>query len=668
MLHSNGDVLSTGVDKPAEVSDDNFLLAEGRETNGLLVINPDGEVVYQNAAAASLLESRDPEVIRAWLRMDDPQYAQLNRVYISPTGGTMEVWVTPVTWQGQSAYLVILHNMTDNILLKKVVSQTSEGVLVMDANNVISFVNAAFSRISGYSPQDVIGRTPAMFSSGRHDQAFFQAIVRRLKSNGEWQGEIWNRRKNGEIYPEWLRISVVKDTTGKIVQYVAVCSDLSARKQDEVRLKHLANHDALTGLPNRVLFKDRLQVALAHARRNQTKLAIMYFDLDRFKYINDSLGHDIGDHMLTEVALRLLSTVREDDTVARMGGDEFTLLFPGIHAAEDAAMIAQKVVDSLKEPFYVGEREIYITASIGVALYPADGDHTEELLGHADAAMYRAIEQGGDNVQFYTPSINDGAIEKMDLEQGLRHALDHGEFFLYYQPQLNLVTGQISGVEALLRWQNPKFDLVPPVRFIPVAEATGMIIPIGDWVLRMACAQNVLWQQMGYPPIRMAVNLSARQFQQGNLVQKVADILTDTGLEPRLLELEVTESVAMHDVEFTVKTLQEFKQMGVHIAIDDFGTGYSSLTYLKKFPINTLKIDQTFIGDSMSNAEDAAIVSSILVLARSLEYKAVAEGVETMEQMQFLRERDCDEIQGYLFGRPMPASDLEQLFLKNLRQ
>lgn len=553
-------------------------------------------------------------------------------------------------------------------LASKVFDNTSEGVLVTDVEGIIRFANQAFSRISGYTEAEVIGKTPSILSSGRHEKSFYSEMWNALNITGEWQGEIWNRRKNGEVYPEWLTISAIKDGYGKVTQYAAVFSDLTARKQDEERIKHLAYHDALTGLPNRFLFADRLQLAMAHARRNRAKLAVMFLDLDRFKYINDSLGHAAGDQLLQEVATRLSACVREDDTVARMGGDEFTLLLPGIRAVEDVAKIAQKIIDTLKASFRIGDRDLYITVSIGIAMYPNDGLEADALLSHADAAMYRAKEQGRNNYQLYTPNLNEAALERMNLEQGIRHAIERNEFILHYQPQVNVRTGKIAGVEALLRWQSPELGLVSPMRFIPLAEDTGLIIPIGEWVLGTACTQNMQWQKNGYPPLRMAVNLSARQFQQGDLVEKVASILETTGLEPCWLELEITESIAMQDVEFTAKTLREFKQMGVHIAIDDFGTGYSSLNYLKKFPISTLKIDQAFISDSMTNLEDAAIVSSILVLAQSLEYKAIAEGVETQEQFEFLQKRDCDEIQGFLFGKSMAPQDFERLLEQRLAE
>ncbi|MHB1404918.1 MAG: putative bifunctional diguanylate cyclase/phosphodiesterase [Desulfitobacteriaceae bacterium] len=443
--------------------------------------------------------------------------------------------------------------------------------------------------------------------------------------------------------------------------------DIKEYKEDNESIKRMAYHDALTGLPNRYLFDDRLSVALEQARRYQHMLGVMFLDLDHFKCINDTLGHAVGDQFLQEVARRLQGCLREGDTVSRMGGDEFTVLLPEVISQNDAVKVAQRVIEALKQPFWMDDRELYITSSIGIAIHPKHGEDAETLLRLADVAMYQAKSAGRNNYKVFTPGMNAGTLERMDLECGLRHALERQELLLYYQPQLDVRTGKIVGAEALLRWQNPKWGLVLPLHFIPLAEENGLISSIGEWVLRTACAQNVMWQKSGYSSLRIAVNLSVRQFQQPNLVRLVADVLEETGLDPELLELEITESVAMQNVDFTSRKLKELKRMGVRIAIDDFGIGYSSLNYLKRLPITTLKIDKTFINDCTSNHEDAMIISAVVALAKSLQYKVIAEGVETHGQFAFLQKTNCDEVQGYLFGKPVPAEDFERLFSNSLQ-
>lgn len=443
--------------------------------------------------------------------------------------------------------------------------------------------------------------------------------------------------------------------------------EVSQYRQDNENIKHMAYHDALTGLPNRYLFDDRLSIALAQARRYQHMLGVMFLDLDNFKDINDTLGHAVGDQFLQVVAKRLQGCLRGGDTVSRMGGDEFTVLLPEVVNKEDALEVAHRFIGVFKEPVWIGNREIFVTSSIGIALFPLHGEDGETLLRLADVAMYQAKRAGKNNYKLFSPGMIASTIERMDLESGLRHALERQELLLYYQPQVDVQTGKIVGAEALLRWQNPKWGLVLPLHFIPLAEENGLISVIGEWVLRTACAQNVKWQGLGYPSLRIAVNLSVRQFQQPNLVRLVADALEETGLEPKWLELEITESAAMENVHLASRKLKELKKMGVRIAIDDFGMGYSSLHYLKKLPITTLKIDKTFVKDCTSNHEDAMIITAVTALGKSLEYKVIAEGVETHAQFAFLQKTNCDEIQGYLFGKPMPAEDFERLFRNNVQ-
>ena len=435
--------------------------------------------------------------------------------------------------------------------------------------------------------------------------------------------------------------------------------EVSERKQAEETVKQMAYYDALTGLPNRRLFNDRLRQALALAHRQKRQLAVLFLDLDRFKVINDTLGHAIGDQLLVAAAKRLKSSCRrEGDTVARQGGDEFIINLSVLNDMKDAVRIAQKITDCFKKPFVIAGQELFVTTSIGISIFPHDGRTGDVLVKHADVAMYRAKEQGRNNFQLYTPEMNTKAFERLSLENSLRRALEREEFTLYYQPKVNIEYGQITCMEALARWQHPTMGLIEPARFIPLAEETGLIVPFGGWVLRTACRQNRIWQRAGYPPMQVAVNLSARQFQSGDLVETVEAALDESGLDPRWLVLEVTESIMMDNTDGSIGTLRKLEQMGIHISIDDFGTGYSSLHYLKKLPIHSLKIDRSFVSDITSNPDDEAIASAVIAMAKGLNLKVVAEGVETVEQLEVLRALDCQYMQGNLFSRPVPPDQL----------
>ncbi len=433
-------------------------------------------------------------------------------------------------------------------------------------------------------------------------------------------------------------------------------------RDNEERLRYLAHHDTLTNLPNRVLFHDRLQHAMAEARRSNDQVAILFLDLDRFKNINDSLGHETGDRLLREVARRLQQSVREADTVARLGGDEFVVVAEQVKDVKNVALLAQKILHALQQVIRIDDHHLYVTASIGITLFPDDGNDVEGLMRAADVAMYRAKDDGRNNHQFYTPDMNCRSRELLHLETDLRQALAQQQLVLHYQPQYEMATGSPVGMEALVRWQHPQKGMVSPADFIPLAEETGLIVPIGEWVLRAACAQSKDWQRQGLPPMVVAVNISPRQFRQSDLVSMVSRVLEETGLDPSLLELEITEGMIMNDVESAILTLQEFNRMGVHLAIDDFGTGYSSLGYLKRLPVSRLKIDQSFVRDLPEDLNDAAIASSVIALAHSMGLDVIAEGVESQEQVQFLHERGCLKGQGYLFSRPLPVGEFTQLF------
>ncbi len=551
-------------------------------------------------------------------------------------------------------------------LSNQIIDASPNGIVITSADTIIESVNPAFTRLTGYSPEEAIGKTPALLKSGRHDTTFYQELWRTLRESGYWQGEIWNRRKSGEIYPEWLTITELKDASGGEHKYVGIFTDISERKENEQKIRALAYYDALTGLPNRRLFQDRLELALPQMRRNHQQLAVLFIDLDLFKRINDTLGHDVGDQVLVEMAGRLKACVRESDTVSRMGGDEFTILQPDVKDPSNALQLASRIVASLREPFVSSGRELYVTSSVGIAVYPEDGETPEELTKNADTAMYRAKELGRNNYQLYTGAMNAASVERLSMENHLRQAIQRGELDLNYQVKVDLVSHQTTGVEALLRWNNAELGLVSPAEFVPVAEANGMILPIGEWVLHRACTQARTWRDRGLPEIHVAVNVSSRQLYQDDLVETVVRILDETGFEARCLEIELTESMLMENIAEVEPKLHQLRELGVRIGIDDFGTGYSSLAYLKRLPIDTLKIDVSFIRDIPEDADDAEIVAAIIAMAHRLDLQVVAEGVEKEEQVRFLRTLGCDQIQGYLVGRPLSAENIVSLLDRKL--
>ncbi len=524
--------------------------------------------------------------------------------------------------------------------------------------------NDSFARMFGYdSREEVLGQPAWDFYRNSEDR---DAAVTRLRERHSLSNyESCQRRRDGTLVWVLENGSVIEGVDGKPAMIEGTVIDITERKRAEEQVKHLAFHDALTGLPNRLLFQDRLRMAVLNAQRSEDRLATLFLDLDRFKVINDSLGHSIGDELLRRVAERLGSCVREGDTVARLGGDEFTVLVPGMADDEQAAKIARKILGVLRLPFVIDGRELFLTTSIGVAIYPTDGENAETLVRNADTAMYRAKEQGRDNFQLYTAAMNSRALERLSLESRLRQAIQHEELVLQYQPLVDLDTNQIRAAEALIRWEHPEMGLLAPGEFIPLAEISGLIVPIGEWVLRAACAQVREWQRLGYPQLSVAVNLSARQFQQADLVSQVTAALEAAGLAPEFLDLEITESNAMQNAEISISTLWDLKNLGVQLSMDDFGTGYSSLNYLKRFPIDRLKIDQSFVRDVTTDPDDAAIASAIIAMAHSLELTVVAEGVETEPQLAFLRAQHCDEMQGYLVSRPVPAERFVELLQQN---
>ena len=541
-------------------------------------------------------------------------------------------------------------------LAGRIIERSSEGIIITDTGHNIIEVNAAFEKITGFTREEAIGRNPRFLSSGRQNVEFYRHLWKQINDTGFWQGEIWNRRKNGETYPEWLSISAIRDDAGRISHYVGTFADITEAKATEARIRHMAHHDFLTGLPNRFLLTDRFQQIAAAAERNGTRFALLFIDLDRFKNVNDTLGHSVGDQLLRDVAARLRSTVRGTDTISRQGGDEFIVLLSDINTPEDVTQAARKLIQLLGEPFTLGEHRITVTPSIGIAVSPEDGNDLDSLLKHADLAMYDAKQQGRNNFQFFRREMNARSLELLLMESDLRQALRKQEFELHYQPQIDFGSGEVVSLEALLRWRHPERGLVSPGDFIPMAEDTGLIVPIGEWVIGEACRQLAAWRRSRWPALRIAVNLSAAQFRQKDLHMQIANALVASDLPAEALELEVTESILMSDAENTVATLRALSDMGMRIAIDDFGTGYSSLAYLKRFPVDTLKVDRSFVSNIDSSDEDAAICSAIIGLAHSLHLEVVAEGVETQAQFEWLARTGCHYAQGYLTGRPAPAA------------
>jgi len=537
-----------------------------------------------------------------------------------------------------------------------VFEHSAEAIVITDAANRVIATNGAFSRLSGYSREEVLGSDHYLLREGLEGGESYAAVAEALQSGDNWQGEVWGRRKDGSRYPKQLDISVVRDGEGEVCNYVTRFSDLSEQKLAASRIEHLFYHDGLTHLPNRHCLMERLSQSLELAKRAQRNLALLYVDLDRFQAVN-ALGHGIGDLLLVEVADRLLDAVRSADIVARLGADEFVVVLPALNSGLEAAFIAERVMHGICAPCTLAGHELQVTPSIGISVFPHDGDTVEELFRHADAAMNHAKTLGRNNYQFYKREMHDKARERMMLEHDLRLALTRREMVLHYQPQVEVKTGRILGVEALVRWRHPRRGLVSPAEFIPLAEESGLIIPLGEWVLEEACRQLNRWDDEGLPPIRMAVNLSARQLRQKGVAEAIYGIIAAAGVDPARLELEITESAAMDRAEETVSTMERLKAMGMELAIDDFGTGYSSLSYLKLFPVNSLKIDRAFVKDIESEAGDAAIAAATITLGHTLGKKVVAEGVETREQLAFLSAHRCDVAQGYLFSKPLPAEE-----------
>ena len=544
-------------------------------------------------------------------------------------------------------------------LSAQVFAESGEAIAVTDVRGGFVSVNRAFTEVTGYTLEEVRGKNPRILQSGRHDAGFYAAMWKHLAETGGWQGEVWNRRKSGEIYPEWLNISSVRNPAGEITHYVAIFSDITERKAAHARIEYLAHHDPLTGLPNRSLLRERLEQEISRTKRSERKLAVLFLDLDRFKTVNDSLGHAIGDRLLREVAGRLRTCLRESDVVCRQGGDEFIVVLPDLKSDTDAAHAARQIIDALHQPVDVGDHVIHTSSSVGIAVYPEDGHTTSALLKAADMAMYHAKERERGSFCFYTQELNAIANERMALDNRLRAAVKDNEFSVHYQPQWSLADGRLTGVEALVRWWSDD-AFVSPARFIPVAEDNGQIVALGAWILEEACRQAAQWRARGHE-MTIAVNVSPVQIRRDDLPGRVRQVLRKTGLPAAALELEITESLMMGEDTQALETLSALKAIGIKLAIDDFGTGYSNLAYLKRFNVDRLKIDQSFVRNIDSKPDAAAIVNAVIVMGRQLGLNTLAEGVETEAERDALRTAGCDDIQGYLLGKPMPAEAIDAL-------
>lgn len=551
--------------------------------------------------------------------------------------------------------------------LSSALTHSADAVMVTSRDGRIEYVNPAFESITGFSREEAIGKTPQLLRSENQDPEVYAAMWRAIENGEVYRCELINRRKDGTDFHEEKTVTPLKDAHGCITHFIATGVDISERIRAQEKLEYMAHHDAVTGLPNRVLLLDRVGQALTRAQRDNRVLAVLFIDLDGFKAINDTVGHHFGDRFLGEVAARLQTTVREQDTVARLGGDEFAIVLEGVNSMSDIGKVARKLTRDLAAPFLLDGREMYVTGSIGVARYPVDGSDVHSLLRKADSAMYRAKQLGKNTYRFYSEVEGEEDTARVELEQQLRRAVERREFVVYYQPQVSIDTSEVVGVEALLRWQHPEQGIVEPNRFIPLLEETGLIVDVGEWVLREVCMHAVGWDNSGLPPLRVAVNLSSKQFTKRDLVGDVARILDETGLDPKRINIEITEGTLASKIDSTVKTLDKLNALGITISVDDFGVGYSSLNYLKRFPIHKLKIDQSFVRDVTTDANDAAIASAIIALAHKLNLEVIAEGVETIEQLFFLSRQGCHEVQGHLISPPISHDDFVDWIRNNHR-
>ena len=680
----------TASDAALSESEHKFRIWIEQSLVGLYIVQ-DAKIVYANRQAARVLGYDDPnDIIGVTMAVvvtpeDLPRFRDnhLRRLAGEDIGAYYtyrlfkrdgkriwaEVHGSLCDYRGRPAIIGIVQDVSQQVEFKlrsrmanRVFEAASEGILTMDAACRIEAVNPAFTRITGYEAAEATGKQSRIMTGGAKRIEEIRAMREHLTQHDRWEGEMLDRRKNGEWYPAWLSISAIRNAEREIANYVVVFNDNTKRKEAEARLQFMASHDNLTGILNRsgmlVNFADEID----RARAENHQLALLFIDLDRFKTVNDTLGHLAGDRLLATAAERMQAQLKEGEVMARLGGDEFTVLLNELPTPSAATAVAQRLLDCMSMPFMIDGQEMFVTASIGVACYPGDGVDSVTLLKNADAAMYRAKQRGRNTCQFFSKDMNGRGLEVLLLENSLRHALERGEFDLYYQPQIATATGQFVGAEALIRWHHPELGLLLPSTFISLAEQTGLIVPIGAWVLREACRQCKTWLDQGLGIRHIAVNLSARQFSADDLLDTIQAALNDSGLPSQILDLEITESTIMHNPEEAVALMGRLREMGVALSIDDFGTGYSSLSSLKQYPLDSLKIDRSFVNGIAHDADDVAITEAIIAIGHKMHLKVVAEGVETPEQFEFLRNIGCDLAQGYLLGRPMPPSELARKF------
>ena len=657
--------------------------------DAILVADADtGEVVEANGQAERLLamprerliglhqSALHPEPERERYKRIFREHANTGKALTEPVevqrpdGTRVPVEISASVTESEGRRLVhgIFRDVTERLQaeaqlrkLSRVVEASPNAILITDTAGVIEYCNPRFYENTGYRPEEVVGRTPRILKSGETPEDEYRQMWRTIRRGEIWFGEFCNRKKDGQLVWWLSTISPIKDESGRITHYVSIAEDIGELKYAEDTIRHLAYFDPLTELPNRTLFKDRLGQAATNAVHYGELLGLMFIDLDRFKSINDTLGHQQGDDLLRQVANRLKTALPEGGSMARLGGDEFAVILPGVREAEAVAVVARQFLDALNEPFALESQEVIVTVSIGLTLFPQDADNTGTLISNADLAMFRAKEVGRNTYEFFREEMNEASFEHVSLHASLKRALEREEFEVYYQPKVHLGRRAMSGMEALVRWRHPELGLVSPGKFIPVAEETGLIIPLGEWVLWSACRQAKAWMDNGGGELVVSVNLSAQQFNRQELSDRVAEALEITGLPPECLELEITETDVMRNAQQAIEILHQLKAMGVRVAIDDFGTGYSSLNYLKRFPIDVLKVDQSFVRDVTFDAEDAAIARSVIALAHNMRLTVVAEGVETQAHLGFFRDEGCEEVQGFYFSRPVPADEFTGL-------
>lgn len=648
-LHRDGRVLDMQVGSYVFDMDEWYYVADGESVGRL------------PPTVARVVSSRVDAALRG-------KGMQLLEFSWSKTPSLVRHWEARILQRDRNEVLMVVREITQRRIQEsqlrlwaKVFEGSNEAILITDSNFRIISVNNAYQTIMGYTEAEVLGVDTLEAGAKLQTYSFYRNLVSVLKERGHWQGELNNRRKNGEEFPCWFSVTQVTDIRGVPENYIAIFNDITEHKNSRAQIEFLAHHDGLTGLPNRLLLNDRLEMAITQAHRQKEHLGVLFIDLDRFKNVNDSLGHSVGDEILKEASSRLISSVRTGDTVSRLGGDEFVVLFPKIHDERNLADLTIKLREKLQAPYQVNGMSLHITPSIGVAIYPEDGEDSDSLIKNADAAMYLAKERGRNNYQFYTPTLNARTLDRLKLESDLRDAINNGDFELHYQPQVVGSSKKIWGAEALVRWRHAARGLISPAEFIPLAEETGLIISLGEWVFSNAVKQLAQWRQQQMD-LMLSVNISALQFRQTNFLERIQNIMQTTGLSSEFIELELTESILMNDVEASIQTLKGLRNLGFKIAIDDFGTGFSSLNYLRRLPINLLKIDQSFVREMNHEPESLAIVESIIALAQALGKETVAEGVETQEEYELLQARGCQFMQGYFFAKPMPSAKFEEWY------